>query len=251
MVEGAAGVGKTALLDAFRHLVADAFRPLHASGAKLERELAFGVVRQLFERLLRGLPDAERAAILGGAAGLAAPVLLEPAPTAGPEAGHAAMHGLYWLAGRVAARRPLLLMIDDAHWADTASQTWLAYLARRLDGVALLLVVARRTPGRHGEAAALLTGCRAARGGMHLIGAADARRCGSLCGRRVREPGRAGARRRLLDRHGRQSLPAQGAGDVAAPRRARAGCGPCWRRRARRGRQHRGGGARAPGPARS
>jgi len=145
VVEGAAGIGKTALLEELRRSsAADVFDVLRASGAELERELAFGVVRQLFERRLRALPDDARAEMFGGAAALAAPVLLEPDPQPAPEAVHAALHGLYWLAAELAARGPLLLIVDDAQWADTASQRWLAYLGRRLDGLPLLLVVARR-----------------------------------------------------------------------------------------------------------
>ena len=30
----------------------------------------------------------------------------------------AVLHGLYWLVANLAARRPLLIAVDDAHWAD-------------------------------------------------------------------------------------------------------------------------------------
>jgi predicted ATPase len=36
------------------------------------------------------------------------------------------------------------LVIDDARWADAPSLRWLAYLARRLDGVALLVALGCR-----------------------------------------------------------------------------------------------------------
>ena len=54
------------------------------------------------------------------------------------------MHGLYWLAVELASRTPLLLVVDDAHWADAASLRWLAYLARRLSGVSASVVIAAR-----------------------------------------------------------------------------------------------------------
>jgi hypothetical protein len=38
----------------------------------------------------------------------------------------------------------LVVAIDDAHWADVPSLRWLAYLAPRLDGLALALLVALR-----------------------------------------------------------------------------------------------------------
>jgi hypothetical protein len=98
-----------------------------SAGTELERELAFGVVRQLFERPVRELAADERARLLRGAPRPAVPALLEPDPApAAPEAVHAALHGLYWLAAELAASHPLLLTIDDAHWADPPSLRWLA-----------------------------------------------------------------------------------------------------------------------------
>ena len=37
------------------------------------------------------------------------------------------LHGLYWLVVNLAAGRPVLLAVDDAHWADEASLRWLAW----------------------------------------------------------------------------------------------------------------------------
>ena len=56
------------------------------------------------------------------------------------------LHGLYWLVANLAATRPLLIVVDDAHWADEPSLRWLAYLAPRLEGLAAGLLVALR-PG--------------------------------------------------------------------------------------------------------
>ena len=62
----------------------------------------------------------------------------------------ATLHGLYWLTANVAARRPLMLAIDDLHWCDLASLRWLAYLLPRIEGLDLLVVVCLRAaePGR-------------------------------------------------------------------------------------------------------
>ncbi len=54
------------------------------------------------------------------------------------------MHGLYWLTLNLAERCPLLMVIDDAHWADPASLRFLSYLAGRLEGTAVLAVAATR-----------------------------------------------------------------------------------------------------------
>src|SRR5215207_1770680 len=145
-VRGAPGIGKTALLDrAGRAAAADGLRVLNASGTELERELGFGVVRQLLEPLVLELSPAARDELFQGAAALAAPVVL---PTQGgradAEAVPAALHGLYWLTAGLASRSPLLLVVDDAHWADAASLRWLAYLARRLHGSPMSLILGYR-----------------------------------------------------------------------------------------------------------
>ena len=56
---------------------------------------------------------------------------------------HAVQHGLYWLVANLAARGPMVIAVDDAHWADAPSLRWLAHLAARIEGlpVALLLAV--------------------------------------------------------------------------------------------------------------
>ena len=44
----------------------------------------------------------------------------------------------------MAERRPLLLAIDDAHWADAASLRALCHIAHRITGLPVLLAVAAR-----------------------------------------------------------------------------------------------------------
>ena len=51
------------------------------------------------------------------------------------------MHGLYWLSSNVAEDGPVLLVLDDAHWADVASLRWLAYLARRIEELPIMLAL--------------------------------------------------------------------------------------------------------------
>jgi hypothetical protein len=55
LVEGPAGIGKTALADAARAFAARAgLTPLRARGTELERAFGFGVVRQLLEATVHG-----------------------------------------------------------------------------------------------------------------------------------------------------------------------------------------------------
>ena len=117
------------------------FSVLQAAAGEFERELGFGVVRQLLEPVLRGLGAREQRALLAGAAGLARPLLL-PSPAAAALEPAALMHGLYWLAANLSDDRPLVLCVDDLHWCDRASLGWLMYLARRLDDLPILLLLA-------------------------------------------------------------------------------------------------------------
>ena len=147
MLDGSAGVGKTALLETARTVAGDAgLLVLHARGAELERAFAFGVVRQLFDDVVRaGGPDP--AALFTGAARFAAPLLDVPVegvagtPSDDP---FAARHALYWLTANLAAERPLAILVDDAHWADAASLGVLAHVAHRLDGIPVALIAAAR-----------------------------------------------------------------------------------------------------------
>src|SRR5512132_1544817 len=69
VIEGPAGIGKPAGLAAARTAAADGgMRVLRSRGTELEREFAFGVVRQLFEPLLADASHAEQAQLLQGAA---------------------------------------------------------------------------------------------------------------------------------------------------------------------------------------
>jgi DNA-binding CsgD family transcriptional regulator/Flp pilus assembly protein TadD len=142
--EGPAGIGKSSLLAAARTAAAPELRVLSARGGELERELPFGVVRQLLESVVMASDTEERAALLAGAAALARPVLLAADPVAGAEPSFSALHGLYWLTINLADGQPLLVAVDDAQWADVASLRWLIYLARRLAGVPVALLLATR-----------------------------------------------------------------------------------------------------------
>ena len=120
-------------------------------------------MRQLFERRLVDAGTDERASLLVGPAAAALRrrgCYLENLSKLRPETSFAILHGLYWLAANLSAARPLLLAIDDAHWADEPSLRWLTYLARRLDGLNLVLLVAIR-PGDPAFANATLLALRA------------------------------------------------------------------------------------------
>src|SRR6266511_1007465 len=158
-IEGPPGIGKTALLAQARALGQESgLQVLGARGSELERSFSYGVVRQLFEPFLASLREEERAELLAGAAALAAP-LFDPAQVAvGEPTGDsslATLHGLYWLTANLAARRPLLLALDDLHWCDLPSLRWLAYLLPRMEELAVLVVAGLRPEEPGGDAGLL------------------------------------------------------------------------------------------------
>jgi DNA-binding CsgD family transcriptional regulator len=139
-IEGAAGIGKTRLLRAAREYAHRAgVRVLCARPGPLEREFAFGVVCGLFEPAVTAQP----AVLATGPAKLAAPVVTLAEPSGRPAVTAERLHGLYWLMVALTDEAPLLLILDDAHWADEPSLQALAYLARRVEElpVAILLGV--------------------------------------------------------------------------------------------------------------
>ena len=141
VLQGPPGIGKTALLDAAA-TTASGVSVLRARGGEVERDLGFGLVRELFEPVMRAAPAASRRRWLSGAASAASAVLED---TREGEADIASVtFGLYWLLGAIAEDEPLLLVADDLHACDPASLRWLAYLARRIDGLPVAALAASR-----------------------------------------------------------------------------------------------------------
>ena len=75
LVEAAPGLGKTSLLRAFAAAAAEeGFTGVRARATELERDFAFGCVRQLLDPVVANASDDERDALFAGAA------LLRPLP---------------------------------------------------------------------------------------------------------------------------------------------------------------------------
>ena len=142
VIEGPAGIGKTRLVTETRREAARAgVNVLAARGGELEQELAFGIVRQLFENAVGGgepVPDGAREVFERPATGVA-----------GEDASFTILHGLYWLTLNLAETAPVLLAVDDLQWADEPSLRYLAYLVRRLDGLPVTILCGVRPIERH------------------------------------------------------------------------------------------------------
>ncbi len=153
LVLAGAGLGKTTLLDRAAVLGAEAgLRVLRARGSELEREMPFGIARQLFDATVRALDPADRRAVLSGAAAHTEALLgltTEPAVGGDP---FGVIHGLYWLAANLSEMTPLLLVIDDLQWSDSQTARWLGYLAARVADLPILVLAGARADEPDGDA---------------------------------------------------------------------------------------------------
>lgn len=143
---GRAGLGKTSLLTEIRDRAAGrGCTVLSARGGEQEQQVAFHVARQLLQPRLAGRPDPEIRATLGSWYGIVGPALgLCTAAGAAPDP-QGLRDGLDWVLTHLAVRcAPVVLVLDDAHWADPQSLNWLAAFAPRADELDLLIVVAYR-----------------------------------------------------------------------------------------------------------
>ncbi|MFF0744621.1 ATP-binding protein [Streptomyces sp. NPDC004111] len=146
-VAGHAGLGKTTLLaEVRRRAAAQGCTVLSGRGGNQERAVAFHVARQLLQPRLARESATELRTRLGSWYDIVGPALglCTSAPGAPPDP-QGLRDGLDWVLTHLALRRaPLVVVVDDAHWADPESLSWLAAFAPRVEDLPMLLVVAYR-----------------------------------------------------------------------------------------------------------
>lgn len=136
LVQGEPGIGKSRLLDELL-LSSEAATclVLRAAGQQLERDRPFGLLADALQLL---------------AAGAASPDDMDA-----PFAQHRVAVQLVEELEKRAAERPLLVLLDDVHWADRGTLLVIGRLVRRLAQVPLALVLAMRPAPRSPELAAV------------------------------------------------------------------------------------------------
>jgi DNA-binding CsgD family transcriptional regulator len=138
VVRGEPGIGKTALLD-YAVAAAEGMRVIRATGIEAEADLPFAALHLLLRPVLDridGLPQPQRLALAG---------VFGQGPATPSDRFLVGLAVLSLLA-EVADDRPLLCVVDDAHWLDRASADALLFAARRLETDGIALLFATRDP---------------------------------------------------------------------------------------------------------
>jgi DNA-binding CsgD family transcriptional regulator len=136
VIRGEPGIGKTAVLQDARDLATD-MHVLVARGVESESELPFAALHQLLRpalHLLERLPKPQAAA-LRGALGL---------EVGGAHERFLVFAGCLSLLAELAERRPVVCLVDDAHWLDDASADALRFVSRRLDAEGIVILFGAR-----------------------------------------------------------------------------------------------------------
>jgi DNA-binding CsgD family transcriptional regulator len=155
--DGEPGIGKSRLL---AHLVAvataDGCTVLQARASQFEADLPYGLFTEALDRHLAAMGDrvlSRLGLVDASALSTLAPALGELAAGGAPPDRHRTHRALRDLLERLACRGPLVMCLDDVHWADPASCEALAALVRRPPAGAVLFAFA----GRHGQLPAVLS----------------------------------------------------------------------------------------------
>lgn len=133
LIDGPGGIGKTALVRRFLDTAGDAC-VLQASGEENESVLPCGVLAQFVGQSPLPLPDS-----LGS-------LVRTPRSAPGTLPPLAAGFGLLDLLSELQDKGPVILVLDDAHWADSASLNALTFALRRLRVDKVLAIVTARDP---------------------------------------------------------------------------------------------------------
>jgi DNA-binding NarL/FixJ family response regulator len=149
VVSGEPGIGKTRLLSELAERAAVRRHPVFVGrGAEMESELPFAIWVDALDDHVAGLGERRLEALIGDRVAELARVLPSAAPAGAgglQEDRFHAYRAVRALLQRMAMGRPLVLILDDVHWADDASLELIAHLLRRPPPAAMLIALAFRS----------------------------------------------------------------------------------------------------------
>ena len=146
LLAGEAGIGKSRLAaEALTLARQRGFLTLEGAAYPLQADLAYAPVLEALAPCLAGLEPGRLAALVSGLPDLGrlfAGLHLPPPEPLGDAALERTrlFEAVSRLVERIAAERPVALLVDDLHWADAASLELLHYLARGLEARRVLLI---------------------------------------------------------------------------------------------------------------
>ena len=143
-VEGEPGIGKSRLLAELAGRAAAECLVLGAAASEFEDDLPYAIWTEALDAHLLEIGDRRRARLGIEDAAALAPVLSSFGDPGGGADRHRLHRALRDLLSRLAAPRPLVVWLDDLHWADPGSVDAIAALMRRPPAGAVLLAVAAR-----------------------------------------------------------------------------------------------------------
>ncbi|GAA4231525.1 ATP/maltotriose-dependent transcriptional regulator MalT [Streptosporangium album] len=156
LLGGEAGVGKTRLIGSFaERAAADGAHVLIGGCVELSAEgLAYAPFTAAIRQLVRECGAEKVAAMLpdGGARDLARllPEFGEPSGDIESDTARARLfEQILTLLERLAERRPVILVIEDIHWADRSSRDLIAFLSRNLRTTPVLMILTYRSDDLH------------------------------------------------------------------------------------------------------
>jgi len=148
LLEGEAGIGKSRLLAEAATLArARDFRVLSGAAEELEMDRPFGAVADALEVSIAAT-NPERSAIGRLMIGLADDGSIAPSS---PEVRYQVIDLMLDLLGRMASARPVLVTLDDVHWADPSTLLVLHRATRRLARSPILILAGMRPVPRPPE----------------------------------------------------------------------------------------------------
>jgi predicted ATPase len=153
---GEPGIGKSRMLAELAwRAERRGYLVLVGRAAEFEQDFPFGLIVEALDKHLGALEPAAFGSLDEASAGELASIFpalahLGTSVPTGRGAGdrHWAQYAIRGMLERLASRQPVVLVLDDVHWADGASVEVIAHISRRFRGPLLVALAFRQAPAR-------------------------------------------------------------------------------------------------------
>ncbi len=168
LIAGEGGIGKTRLLaEAIDHAGQGGFRVLYGTADQLERDQPFGSIAAALAPVF-GSADPDAAALADAISGQEGGVRPEASLIGTSDVGFRIVETIVTVLERLAASGPVVLALDDLHWADPSTLRAVRSIARRLAERPVALLLTYRPTVRNPELEEV-TDALVALGAPHMV----------------------------------------------------------------------------------